>query len=71
MAKKYSSPGKIHRRNGEREQQAETAEHKKTNGEIKKIGSSEQEKKEIKKRKKFKQQEQREIFMMTTDGRQK
>lgn len=51
MAKKYSSPGKIHRQNGEREQQAETAEHKKTNGEIKKIGSSEQEKKEIKKEK--------------------
>lgn len=51
MAKKYSSPGKIHRRNGEREQQTETAEHKKTNGEIKKIGSSEQEKKEIKKKK--------------------
>lgn len=52
MAKKYSSPGKIQRGNEEREQQAETAEHEKTNGEIKKkIGSGEQEKKEIKKEK--------------------
>lgn len=34
MAKKYSSPGKIHRGNGEREQQAEMAEREKTNGEI-------------------------------------